>query len=103
MSSLWLNSRKCLCVHPGWPEIQGYDAVVDSWEGILSSRPDVDIQCLRPSVDIRGDSARLVCVEMLDGGRAEVVAANQFEATSEGWKMVYHGAGLWEDPGDAAA
>merc|ERR1712062_437783 len=63
MAELWLDSDRCHCLHPGWPALEGRKEIVDSWEAILSSRGQMDIQCLRPTVQIRGNRACLICLE----------------------------------------
>merc|ERR1719410_138585 len=80
MANLWLNSDRSRCLHPGWPAIEGHDEIVSSWEAILSSRGQMDIQCQEPIVQIRGNLACLICLECLDNV-TKIVAVNKFEAT----------------------
>jgi len=99
MGKLWLDSDRCRCLHPGWPAIEGREEIVSSWEALLSSRGQMDIQCQRPTVQIRGNLACLICLECLDKVTM-VVAVNKFEATPQGWKMWYHEAGRVDDPSE---
>lgn len=100
MATLWLDATRSCCVHPGSPPIHGREAVVRSWNAIFSRRGDMQIECVNPTVAVSGGTARVVCLEKVDGGLA-LAAVNLFENTGDGWKMWYHQAGLVE-PGALA-
>ncbi len=37
MGDLWARRAPVACVHPGWHALNTREAVMDSWEGILST------------------------------------------------------------------
>src|SRR5687768_7948192 len=37
MDRIWAESGEVACIHPGWNVLEGREAVMDSWRGILSN------------------------------------------------------------------
>ena len=91
MDALWAQDARVACVHPGWQALHGRDAVMDSWRSILDSPDAPEIACSNASVHASGDTAFVVCVESLEGGR--LVATNVFVREAGEWRMVHHHAG----------
>ena len=109
MEALWAQHAPIACVHPGWHALNTREAVMDSWEGILSN-PEA------PAIDCRGARGYLVgdfgpgglgiviCYEIIRG--SVLTATNIFLREDGAWRMVHHHAGpcgtpppeLAEDP-----
>lgn len=91
MTALWSERVAIRCIHPGWNAIEGRDAVLKSWEAILRNPAAPRISCHAPRAHVYGDTALVVCYEVLDGG--VLVATNGFVREGEGWRMIHHQAG----------
>ena len=39
MDALWARSTPVACIHPGWQVLNGREAVMASWRGILAGVP----------------------------------------------------------------
>ena len=37
MKSLWHRGPEARCIHPGWEAINGYEAIIDSWDQVFKS------------------------------------------------------------------
>ncbi len=103
MVALWSRRAPVACIHPGWNPLTDREAVMDSWAGILGGESSPDIRCLGPVAFVNGDTAFVICTEVLDDGF--LVATNIFVREAGGWTMVHHQAGqtLQGPPRTAAA
>ena len=90
METLWARSVPVACIHPGWQVLNGREAVMASWRGILGGVPPA-IQCSDEVARIAGSAAFVVCTESLDAG--ELVATNVFVHEDGDWKIAHHHAG----------
>jgi ketosteroid isomerase-like protein len=107
MGRVWLDrphQQDPVCVHPGWPPIQGRDQVLRSWAAIMANTSYIQFFLTDVEVSIAGDVAVVTCAEniltavgdaetessALAGGH--VVATNVFRRTSQGWRLWVHHA-----------
>ena len=90
MQDLWALTAPVTCIHPGWELIKGRDTVVSSWNNIIQAGAP-DICCFGPEVQIYGNTATVLCYEMVKGGY--LVATNIFIRENGTWKIVHHQAG----------
>lgn len=90
MDALWARSVPVACIHPGWQVLNGRDAVMASWRGILAGVPPA-IRCSDEIPRVAGTAAFVVCTESLDAG--ELVATNVFVQEAGDWKLAHHHAG----------
>ncbi len=90
MVALWARTVPVACIHPGWQVLDGRDAVMASWRGILGGVPPA-IACSQAIARVAGTAAFVVCTETLDAG--ELVATNVFVQEDGAWKMAHHHAG----------
>ncbi len=90
MDALWAHSVPVACIHPGWHVLNGREAVMASWRGILAGVPPA-IRCSEEIARVAGSAAFVVCTESLDAG--ELVATNVFVQEAGDWKMAHHHAG----------
>jgi hypothetical protein len=75
----------------------GREAVMDSWQDILTSKNSPDIRCQDASASILGDTAYVVCTEVLKD-KGYLIATNIFIREGNLWKMVHHQAGAIPAP-----
>lgn len=90
LEALWADDAPVLCLHPGWPPLIGYEDVIDSFVRILEGGPP-DIQMADPQVFRYGDTALVVCYEVI--GNDRLIATNGFVQRGHIWRMVHHQAG----------
>ncbi len=91
IDALWAQHAPVACIHPGWDALHGRDEVMASWRAILGGDDSPEIRCARPSAYLVGESAYVICTEVL--GDAELVATNVFYREEGAWKLVLHQAG----------
>ena len=102
MAEVWLDgphAETVVCVHPGWPAIQGREEVLRSWTAIMANTPYIQFFLTDVEVEVDGEIAVVTCAEniltgmgesALAGGRA--VATNVFRHTASGWRLWIHHA-----------
>lgn len=90
IDSLWAQRAPVACVHPGWDALHGRDEVMQSFRSILDNGAPT-VRCSRPSAYVLGESAYVVCGEVV--GDAELVATNLFVREDGAWRLVFHQAG----------
>jgi hypothetical protein len=89
MSGIWAADGVS-CVHPGWPVLIGRAAILESYRGILDSRHRMRIAHRDDVAIITGDEARVLCVELVEGGA--LAATNCYRRIGGAWRMVHHQA-----------
>jgi ketosteroid isomerase-like protein len=98
MQRLWLDSDEAVCVHPGWPPLQGWPAIRDSWRTIFQNQGPLHIWPTGVQVRLFGRTAEVNCLENIDTaqvagtGILQTRAVNVFRRVSEAWKMLEHHA-----------
>jgi hypothetical protein len=90
MARAWADADDISCIHPGWPVIVGRVAVIGSWRDILESPARPRITCHDPYPIVTGGTARILCVELVDG--APLAASNHFSLIGGQWRLVHHQA-----------
>ncbi|MBM7484869.1 ketosteroid isomerase-like protein [Bradyrhizobium sp. GM2.2] len=88
MERMWADDDAISCIHPGWPAIIGRATVIGSWRDILQSPERPQIVCAEPQAIVDGDSARVLCIEIVDG--TALAAANHFRRVGDDWRLVHH-------------
>jgi ketosteroid isomerase-like protein len=96
MSRLWADDVPVSCIHPGWTALDGRDAVMKSWQAILSGPNPPAIKCEQPMVHIHHDMAIVLCYERI--GEELFAATNIFVRRQRKWRMVHHQAGHAREP-----
>jgi ketosteroid isomerase-like protein len=96
MDAVWSHGAHVRCVHPGWPMLEGWARIRDSWARILEG-PDGELDITIDDVQVRaaGDVAWVTCIERLSAGDYDtaMMATNVFERDGGGdWRMVQHHA-----------
>src|SRR5262245_20950687 len=95
MDGLWAAVAPVACIHPGWDVLTGREEVMESWRAILESPSAPRIRCNRPTAQVLGEAAFVVCLEEISSAAAgtELIATNIFAREAGVWKMVHHQAG----------
>jgi ketosteroid isomerase-like protein len=99
MDAVWSRRAPVACIHPGWPALFGRARVMASWRAIFESGAPA-IRCDSPTAHIVGDTAFVICAELLSEGR--LIATNLFVREDGAWRMVHHQAGPITAPSDDA-
>ncbi len=112
MGELWADDEAAddvVCVHPGWPPVQGRARVLRSWALVMAGTQYVQFFLTDLHTHVVGDVAVVTCEENiltgmggsaadgLSGGR--LVATNVFRRTQGGWRALLHHASpvLWRE------
>lgn len=91
MDAIWARRAPVACIHPGWPVLADRDAVMQSWRGILANPDAPRIACRGEYVLHYGETALVLCEEILSGGT--LVASNLFVREDGAWRIAHHQAG----------
>ncbi len=91
MDQLWARRGPIACIHPGWRALTGREDVMQSWEGILGGEHTPDVACRGAEVFVEGDSAFVVCYEVI--GTTVLAATNVFRREDGTWRLAHHQAG----------
>ena len=98
MKEIWSSHQNVTCVHPGWSPLNGFEPIIDSWQGIFKNSGNMDIQISDINMLTSKDLAWVSCVEKLytiasHGVLAsKVFSTNLFKLNQDGWKMIMHHA-----------
>jgi len=92
MAAVWEQSKRVVCVHPGWPILRGWDAVANSWSRILGGPGRNQIILTNATVEIEGDLAWVTLDENLVDGTSTgtVAASNVFVRRGDSWLLILH-------------
>ena len=93
MAAAWEQSDRSYCVHPGWPALFGWAAVLPSWYRLFTNTERLQFVISEEGMAVEGSVAWIFCVEdILDGGpEGGVSAINHFARQPSGeWLMVGH-------------
>ncbi len=96
MAALWSRRAELTCIHPGWLPLAGREAVMRSWQAILSNPQSPAISCWNATGHIFGDMAYVLCHEQVEN--SFLAATNVFIRENGGWKLVHHQAGASPPP-----
>ena len=98
MKSVWSSQGNVICVHPGWSPLNGFEPIMESWQGIFKNSGNMDIQVSDITVTASEDLAWVSCVEQIytidsNGVLAsKVFSTNLFQLNEGSWKMIMHHA-----------
>lgn len=99
MTAVWADGEDLSCLHPGWPPLQGREAVLQSWHAILTGPSAPNITPEHPKASLHGDCGIVVCYEQVDG--EYLIATNIFVRAEASWLLVHHQSGPTEPPSEA--
>lgn len=96
MEGIWSREDVVTCVHPGWPALDGWAEVMDSWERIFEGAAMMTFTITGAQANVSGGVAWVTCTENLSsmaGGRvvdARIEATNVFRNRNGRWLVVHH-------------
>lgn len=93
MAAAWEPGDRAVCVHPGWPILRGIEAVMESWQRILSGPGRNQFILTNVEVAVEGSLAWVTLDEnLVDGAATGTVAATNIFALQPGgsWLMILH-------------
>lgn len=105
MEDIWLNESTSKCVHPGWPILNGWESIKESWRDIFETGGLDKVEVSDIFVDVVGKSAWVNCIERIGYLINERLIVTMAQATNvyalvDGeWKMVLHHASPMPTPG----
>ena len=91
LREIWATHTDLACIHPGWPILEGRNAVLESWERILANPGTPTVRCAGAVAHIVGSVAWVTCREVLEG--VQLAATNVFVQEEGQWRLVHHHAG----------
>lgn len=98
MEAVWLPGAACRCVHPGWPLLEGWEAIRESWSRIFENTSALEVAIDQITVHIEGTVAWLNCIERVSSAAesridaALVCTSNLFVLHEGEWRMMLHHA-----------
>ena len=98
LKCVWSSQGNLICVHPGWSPLNGFEPIMESWQGIFKNSGNMDIQVSDITVTASEDLAWVSCVEQIytiasNGVLAsKVFSTNLFQINEGSWKMIMHHA-----------
>ena len=98
MEALWSRRHPVICIHPGWPALLSREAVMESWEAILSNPDAPGIMPHHSRAFSLDRMVMVVCYEAL--GNQMLTATNLFVLEDGEARLVHHQAGLCAQPPD---
>ena len=100
MEGLWARRSPVACIHPGWQALDDRAEIMESWQAILGNPGSPGIQCRGAEAFVLGETAFVICYEVL--GDSVLVATNIFVQEAGSWKLAHHQAGPCNAPPDFA-
>ncbi len=104
MEDIWLKKASSKCVHPGWPMLNGWDSIKESWRDIFETGGLNQVEVSDIFVDVVGRTAWVNCIEKIGyliNDRIIITmaqATNIYELIDGEWKMVLHHASPMPTP-----
>ncbi|MGH9489530.1 MAG: nuclear transport factor 2 family protein [Terriglobales bacterium] len=98
MEAVWLSSPAARCVHPGWPPLEGWSDIRESWSRIFAHTHQLEVAIDQVRLQIAGPVAWVTCLEevhsLVEGrmDRAQLCATNVFVLAGGEWRLALHHA-----------
>ena len=98
MDSVWEQSDRALCVHPGWQPIVGWGDIRRSWQGIFNGAALMHFNIHYVNIAVEGNCGFVTCIESITSvveGQAQgfgVLATNIFVRSGDEWLVIAHHA-----------
>jgi hypothetical protein len=88
MGDLWAKAPTISCIHPGWNYLLGRDAVIESWNNILTNYDGPSFTIEGAKANIFKGMAVVICYEVFK--MATLVATNIFVWEEGVWRIMHH-------------
>ena len=98
MASMWVQSDRAKCIHPGWDILEGWEAVHQSWQAIFANTDYMRFVITDAAVHLYGHVAWVTCVENLTQSiearqMSQMLSTNIYELSDDNeWYIVHHHA-----------
>ena len=97
MRSVWVQTDRAKCVHPGWALLEGWEVVAQSWAAIFANTHYMRFVITDVAVHLYGQVAWVTCVENLSDAPgstriSRILATNVYEQHDDDWYIVHHHA-----------
>jgi len=92
MEALWASGMEVTCIHPGWNVLNGRDAILESWDAILTNPVQPRIITAGAQARLLGDTAIVTCRELV--AATPLTATNVFVRERGRWRLVHHQSGF---------
>lgn len=100
MESLWEDSERVFCVHPGWAPLRGPKAVIDSWRRILSNTAEIRFSLSGAEAHVSGSVGAVTVYESISSRvgterhASGAISTNlfHFDSQAERWMLFHHHA-----------
>lgn len=98
MASLWVQTDRAKCVHPGWDILEGWESVYKSWSEIFANTDYMRFVITDSAVHLYGHVAWVTCVESLTQSiearqMSRMLSTNIYELSDTNeWYIVHHHA-----------
>ena len=96
MGDLWAKAPTISCIHPGWNYLLGRDAVIKSWNNILTNYDGPSFTIEGAKANIFKGMAVVICYEVFK--MATLVATNIFVFEEGVWRIMHHQASATPPP-----
>ncbi len=93
LSRLWAQDNPVSCVHPGMAPIDGREAVLRSWKGLLEHPRGPALTCADVVIRCAGEFAWVTCLEGKPGGSGKLLATNIYVRENGEWRICHHHSG----------
>ena len=96
IEDVWSREDVVTCIHPGWPALDGWARVMESWERIFEGAAMMTFTITGAQATVADNVAWVLCTENLTsvaGGRvmdAHIETTNVFRSRNGRWLMVHH-------------
>ena len=92
MTAVWEHRDRVVCVHPGWPVLRGWEAVIESWRRIFSGPGRNQFIITNESAVVVGDVAWVTADENLvdRASTGTIAATNVFVRDDGSWLLSAH-------------
>jgi hypothetical protein len=96
MGDLWARAPTISCIHPGKNYFLGHDAVIESWNNILTNYDGPSFTIEGAKANIFQGMAVVICYEVFK--MATLVATNIFVHEEGVWRIMHHQASATPPP-----
>jgi ketosteroid isomerase-like protein len=96
MDAVWAHEGQVTCAHPTRPLAVGWPEIREIWKTILHNVGEIRFDIVDEQIEVHGDLAWLVCVELVGErlifgeSQTELLATNLFRRENGRWLLVHH-------------
>jgi ketosteroid isomerase-like protein len=109
MEQAWLQESYISCVHPGWPPLFGWGAIMQSWQQIFDNALAMRFKLTDVRVQTAGEVAWVLLTENIESRHTQgsssgvVQATNIYRRRGTQWLIVHHHGSTVVHPAESGA